>query len=122
LPVTNNRYYQRLCFGAYCAWVKITVQLLAKFPPNSLKFEVYPLFLDDSHHGRETDQSIGRPPVKLLVSIATVPTLIAIVGLQAMLQQAQALANNSAEIFRGDRLPLLPFPEPSPPPSSKTLN
>ena len=73
------------------------------------------MFLDDSNHVNEADQPISRAPVKLLVSIATVPALGAIVGLQALLQQIQALANNSEEIFRGDRLPLLPFPEPSPP-------
>ncbi len=71
------------------------------------------MFLDDSHHASKADQPISPAPVKLLVSIATVPTLAAIVGLQAVLQQVQILANNSEEIFRGDRLPLLPFPEPS---------
>jgi hypothetical protein len=80
------------------------------------------LFLDDSNHANKADQPISRPPVKLLVSIATVPTLIVIVGLQALLQQVQILANNSEEIFRGDRLPLLPFPEPSASPSSETLS
>jgi hypothetical protein len=84
---------------------------------SSLKFEVYPLFLDDSNHANEADKPISQAPVKLLVSIATVPTLAAIVGLQAVLQQVQTLANNSEEIFRGDRLPLLPFPEPFPEPS-----
>lgn len=78
------------------------------------------MFLDDSNHANEADSfacTIGDQPidmpVKLLVSIATVPTLAAIVGLQAVSHQVQALANNSTEIFRGDRLPLLPFPEPS---------
>jgi hypothetical protein len=84
---------------------------------SSLKFEVYPLFLDDSNHANEADKPISQAPVKLLVSIATVPTLAAIVGLQAILLQVQTLANNSEEIFRGDRLPLLPFPEPFPEPS-----
>ncbi len=91
---------------------QITVQL------SSLKFEVYPLFLDDSNHANKADKPIiSQAPVKLLVSIATVPTLAAIIALQAVLQQVQALANNSEEIFRGDRLPLLPFPEPSEQPS-----
>jgi hypothetical protein len=76
------------------------------------------LFLDDSNHTNQADKPISKAPVKLLVSIATVPTLTAIVGLRALLQQVQALANNSEEIFRGDRLPLLPFPEPSAQPSS----
>ncbi len=71
------------------------------------------MFLDDSNHASKADKPIGQAPVKLLVSIATVPTLAAIVGLQAILQQVQTLANSSEEIFRGDRLPLLPFPEPS---------
>jgi hypothetical protein len=81
-----------------------------------LKLEVYPLFSDDSVHA--ADRSItALIPVQLLVSIATVPTLAAIVGLQAGLKQIQNMANNSEEIFRGDRLPLLPFPEQSQPPS-----
>jgi hypothetical protein len=79
-----------------------------------LKFEVYPLFSDDSIHATQADRSITAAiPVQLLISIATVPTLAAIVGLQAGLKQIQNLANNSEEIFRGDRLPLLPFPEQS---------
>jgi hypothetical protein len=80
------------------------------------------LFLDDSNHANENDQPINRTPVKLLVSITTVPILAAIVGFQALLQQVQALANNSEEIFRGDRLPLLPFPEPAEQPSSQPLS
>jgi hypothetical protein len=94
----------------------------AKSPPNSLKFEVYPLFLDDSNHANEAAKSVSHVPVKLLVSIATIPTLAVIVGIQAVLQQVQTLANNSEEIFRGDRLPLLPFPEPSTSPSSENLS
>jgi hypothetical protein len=82
-----------------------------------LKLEVYPLFSDDSIHTTQADRSIAALiPVQLLISIATVPTLAAIVGLQAGLKQIQNLANNSEEIFRGDRLPLLPFPEQSQPP------
>jgi hypothetical protein len=76
------------------------------------------LFLDDSSHANEADKPVSKAPVKLLVSIATVPTLAAIVGWQAILQQVQTLASNSEEIFRGDRLPLLPFPEPPQPPNS----
>jgi hypothetical protein len=75
------------------------------------------LFSDDSTPNSAVDRSTA-VPVQLLVSILTVPTLAAIVGLQAGLQQIQAMANNSEEIFRGDRLPLLPFPNPSPSPSS----
>jgi hypothetical protein len=84
-----------------------------KLIPNSLKIEVYLLFIDDSTHAAQVHQPAS-VPVKLLVSIATVPTLAAIVGLQAVLHQVQNLAANSEEIFRGDRLPLLPFPEESP--------
>jgi hypothetical protein len=93
-------------------------QRLSNLSP--LKFEGYPLFLDDSNHANEADQSIGKAPVQLLVSLAAVPTLGMIVGLQAVLQQVQAMANSSEEIFRGDRLPLLPFPEPSSPSDAPT--
>lgn len=75
------------------------------------------MFSDDSTPSSAVDQSTA-VPVQLLVSIFTVPTLAAIVGLQAGLQQIQDMANHSEEIFRGDRLPLLPFPDPSPSPSS----
>jgi hypothetical protein len=76
------------------------------------------LFSDDSTPNSVVDRSTA-VPVQLLVSLFTIPTLAAIVGVQAGLQQIQDMANHSEEIFRGDRLPLLPFPDPSPSPSSQ---
>jgi hypothetical protein len=106
--ITSDRTSVGIAMGLYRCFVEITL--------NSLKFEVYPLFSDDSTPNSQVDRSIS-VPVKLLVSIATIPTLAAIVGLQAGMQQIQAIANNSEEIFRGDRLPLLPFPEQFQPPN-----
>lgn len=57
-------------------------------------------------------------PVELLISLATVPLVVGVVGAQALTQIAQELGQWSEEVFRGDRLPLLKFP--SHPPSINT--
>lgn len=57
-------------------------------------------------------------PVDLLISLATVPLVVGLVGTQALTQMAQELGQWSEEVFRGDRLPLLKFP--SQPPSIDT--
>jgi hypothetical protein len=76
------------------------------------KFEVYPLFIDDSSHSA---QKIDLPAIDLtlpwLVSLATIPGLTAIIGAPALLRELQKLSVHSEEVFRGDRLPLLPFPD-----------
>jgi hypothetical protein len=46
-----------------------------------------------------------------LVSLATPPLLIAALGTKALHDFMLNLSTNSEEIFRGDRLPILHFPE-----------
>ncbi|MGQ9869226.1 hypothetical protein [Leptodesmis sp.] len=49
-------------------------------------------------------------PVDLLISLATVPLVVGLVGTKILTQIAQELGQLSEEVFRGDRLPLLKFP------------
>ncbi len=49
-------------------------------------------------------------PVDLLISLATVPLVVGLVGTKMLTQAAQELGQWSEEMFRGDRLPLLKFP------------
>ncbi|CAD0228421.1 conserved hypothetical protein [Planktothrix agardhii] len=50
-------------------------------------------------------------PQEWLVSLATPPLLIAALGTKAFHDFMLNLSTNSEEIFRGDRLPILHFPE-----------
>jgi hypothetical protein len=54
-------------------------------------------------------------PVDLLVSVATVPMVLGLVGTRVLFQVTQQLGQLSEEMFRGDRLPLLKFPNHSSP-------
>lgn len=49
-------------------------------------------------------------PVDLLISLATVPLVVGLVGAKMLTQMTQELGQLSEEVFRGDRLPLLKFP------------
>lgn len=53
-------------------------------------------------------------PIELFLSLATAPLLIGVVAGQAMGTWLQAIGLNSEEVFRGDRLPVLHFPESNP--------
>jgi hypothetical protein len=70
------------------------------------------VFTDDSPR---TAQKVDLPLIDVsipwLVSMATVPGLTAIIGVPALLRELQNLTVHSEELFRGDRLPLLPFPD-----------
>jgi hypothetical protein len=48
-------------------------------------------------------------PLPLLVSLATGPVLCALFAGKAVSQTLIEVGLNSEEIFRGDRLPILPF-------------
>ena len=50
-------------------------------------------------------------PSDFLLSLATGPLLLGVVSLEAAFKGIQALGVNSEELFRGDRLPLLHFPQ-----------
>lgn len=56
----------------------------------------------------------GIPPT-VLVSLATGPVLLALVGGRTLERLLLELGQSSEELFRGDRLPILSFPEPSTP-------
>ncbi len=49
---------------------------------------------------------------KVLLQISTGPVLLAMLGAKAYLELIQSLGQATEEILRGDRLPVLPFPEP----------
>ncbi len=62
--------------------------------------------------------AIPPPPLPILVSLATGPVLGALVISKTVANAIITLGLSSEEIFRGDRLPILPFsptPAPSPP-------
>lgn len=53
-----------------------------------------------------------RIPPEVLVSLASGPLLLALLGSKAATQLLAEISQQSEELFRGDRLPLLPFPDP----------
>ncbi len=66
-----------------------------------------------SHHPiRDTaTKPLGLPiPTDFLLSLATGPLLLGVISLEAVFKGLQATGINSEELFRGDRLPLLHFP------------
>jgi hypothetical protein len=48
--------------------------------------------------------------LEVLLSAAALPALLAIAGVQVVGHQLGQIEANSTEVFRGQRLPLLPFP------------
>ena len=50
-------------------------------------------------------------PSNLLISLATGPMLLALLGNKAINQLLPEIGQYSEEIFRGDRLPMLNFPQ-----------
>ncbi|HEY9637574.1 MAG TPA: hypothetical protein V6D14_29540 [Coleofasciculaceae cyanobacterium] len=50
-------------------------------------------------------------PTELLLSLATGPLLLGVLSLEAVFSWLQATGISSEEVFRGDRLPVLPFPD-----------
>lgn len=50
----------------------------------------------------------------ILLSLTTGPVLLGILGVKSSLEGLQAAGVGSEEVFRGDRLPVLPFPSPQP--------
>ncbi|AFZ32112.1 hypothetical protein Glo7428_3646 [Gloeocapsa sp. PCC 7428] len=49
---------------------------------------------------------------KVLLQISTGPMLLAMLGARAYSELIQSIGQSAEEILRGDRLPVLPFPEP----------
>ena len=50
-------------------------------------------------------------PPELLLSLATAPVLLALVGGKVLTEAVRELGVFSEELFRGDRLPVLHFPD-----------
>jgi len=50
---------------------------------------------------------------EILVGLVTVPVLAGMLGVRALAKGLRDLGSLSEEIFRGDRLPILEFSEPS---------
>lgn len=59
----------------------------------------------------KSDSCLLPVPSSVLVSIATGPMLVALLGTKALGQLVLDLGRKSEELFRGDRLPILHFPE-----------
>lgn len=55
--------------------------------------------------------------IEVLLSLATGPVLVALVGGKVLVDMVCELGQFSEELFRGDRLPLLKFPATSDPAS-----
>jgi len=51
--------------------------------------------------------SLPAPALELLISLATAPLLIGLVGGKALAEVSQEIGKLAEEVFRGDRLPLL---------------
>jgi hypothetical protein len=56
--------------------------------------------------------SLSTPALELLISLATAPLLIGLVGGKVMAEVSQEIGRFTEEVFRGDRLPLLNFSNP----------
>jgi hypothetical protein len=57
-------------------------------------------------------------PNELLLQLGTGSLLLGLVGAKAVAQAVKAIGQASEEVFRGDRLPVLPFPETETAPES----
>ncbi|HEY9829519.1 MAG TPA: hypothetical protein V6D26_03005 [Stenomitos sp.] len=60
-----------------------------------------------------TNLSQTRKPTEFLLSLAVGPLLLGIVAADAIGSWLQTTGINSEEVFRGERLPVLHFPESS---------
>ena len=49
--------------------------------------------------------------VNIYLSVATIPVLMGLLAIRATAKALEELGEKSEEVFRGDRLPLLHFPE-----------
>jgi len=55
---------------------------------------------------------------ELLLSLATGPMIVGVISLNTIGSWLQQVGEASEEVFRGDRLPILPFPDTPPSPSN----
>jgi hypothetical protein len=59
---------------------------------------------------KDTQVSLHSSHLEVLLSATTLPALLALTGVHVVGRQLAQLEANSSEVFRGQRLPLLPFP------------
>ncbi len=64
---------------------------------------------------RQAMPAFSSHQVNLLTSFSVAPLLVAVVGGRLAMQAIQQLGTASEEIFRGELLPSLRFPEPTHP-------
>ncbi|MGK7929079.1 MAG: hypothetical protein AB4290_28230 [Spirulina sp.] len=60
----------------------------------------------------ENPLEILMPSSEVLLSFLTFPVIVGIVTVETVIREIQESSAASEEIFRGDRLPILPFPDP----------
>ena len=58
-----------------------------------------------------TNLSESRKPTEFLLSLAVGPLLLGVLATDAIFSWLQTTGINSEEVFRGERLPVLHFPE-----------
>ncbi len=75
----------------------------------------------DRSSPKNNPSSLPAPALELLISLATAPLLIGLVGGKALAEVSQEIGKFAEEVFRGDRLPLLNLSNP-PSPSMDTVN
>lgn len=67
--------------------------------------------LNNQVRDTSTNPLVPQIPTDFLLSLATGPLLLGVISLDAVFNGLQAVGINSEELFRGDRLPLLHFPD-----------
>ncbi len=69
------------------------------------------MFSSSFSHSNSVDADLSS--LLLVISLVSVPGLAVIVAAQSVMHHLEQLGVGSEEVFRGDRLPLLPFPDHS---------
>jgi hypothetical protein len=59
------------------------------------------------------NNSLGILPMQVVLGLASVPSIAGAIALRVALHHLERLGVGSEEVFRGERLPALPFPDKS---------
>jgi hypothetical protein len=86
------------------------VTVLARKATFVLIFQLVEVFALSATPQKNRHFSLHLSHLEVLLSAATLPALLAIAGVQVVGHHLAQLEANSTEVFRGQRLPLLPFP------------
>jgi hypothetical protein len=84
--------------------------VLARKPTFVPIFQLVEVFALSATPQNNQHFSLHLSHLEVLLSTATLPALLAIASAQIVGHQIAQLEANSTEVFRGQRLPLLPFP------------